>query len=478
MFIPILLLIVMLAAVALAVLVLRPGAGTAEREENKKDPEHNETGATELADGQAGASSAIEVSNNESPQTNESGLPQSSVNSGIIPLPVFDSVPAWAAGLTNVANASAKTKTLDQVMERVKNFGAWTDFLVKGKEMGFRVAELTMLYKAAQDSGVKDYKTILWLPRALDRCIRSVLWARIQDGTLSVPNIEDFIFKLLRYRQSMELGKRRSTEGITSSRSMSTGQVIKILVPQVGVYFSRITSINRNNINIELPRGRELPLGRSWKLLPIEVYFWRKDDAGYYFESRVLNSPDGSLKPQLIIEHSDSLMRTQKRTSIRVPVASDGSLILLSAREDANEKAGGGEAFRCRIKDVSDSGIAVIIKGTLNKGQYVKVQLDLERFPVILCGEIKSVTNNKEKMISILHIEAIPPSKAMRIRILSYVMGISRVGKNAHSSPNANQDSVSKPETKISNEKNKPDFDETPFRTDVTVLDDMKNSDF
>jgi hypothetical protein len=85
------------------------------------------------------------------------------------------------------------------------------------------------------------------------------------------------------------------------------------------------------------------------------------------------------------------------------------------------------------LLDISDSGAAVLVRGHLEPGFYVKVQTMLGGFPVAVCGEIKAANVHPEKQITVLHIEAIPLSKASRIRILAYVLGLTKAAE----SPNA-----------------------------------------
>lgn len=343
---------------------------------------------------------------------------------GAIPPP--KSVPSWATGVVGLLEHPADKANSGGLLGIGKNIAAWMKFNVKGKELGFRLGELQLLFNTAQRMGMDDPQTLLWSNRALDRCLQAIFWQNLKQGTLDQKAVEDFLFRLMQYRQGLEMGRPRYRNGLMSTRSLAPGQALKLMVPHVGMYTSRIMIQNRSYLEIELPKGRQTPSGFSWKNAQIEVYFWRKDDAGYYFDSKVLNSPDRSVSPRLFLNHSESLIRTQKRASVRIKIMQDAWLSPLRSPEDATEKFDKTSGYLVRLLDISDSGAAVLVRGILEAGFLVQLRTYLSDLPVVLCGEIKAVNINREKHYSVLHIEAIPPSRAMRIRILAYVLGVTR----------------------------------------------------
>jgi hypothetical protein len=43
-------------------------------------------------------------------------------------------------------------------------------------------------------------------------------------------------------------------------------------------------------MTITIPIGDPLPAGFSWRQVKLNVYFWRKEDAGYFFQTRLIDS--------------------------------------------------------------------------------------------------------------------------------------------------------------------------------------------
>lgn len=350
--------------------------------------------------------------------------PVSNLGPGAIPPP--KSVPAWAVGVTGLLEHPAEKEPGTGLFGLGRNVGAWMKFNVKGKELGFKLGELQLLFRTAQRMGMDDPQTLLWSNKALDRCLQAIFWQNLKQGSLNRKEVEDFLFRLMQYRQGLEMGRPRYRNGLMSTRSLAPGQALKLMVPHVGMYTTRIVLQNRNYLEIELPKGRQSPSGFTWKNSQVDVYFWRKDDAGYYFDSKILNSPDRTAAPHLFMNHSESLIRTQKRASVRIKLMQDAWLSPLRSPDDANEKFENQGGYLVRLLDISDSGAAVLVRGILEAGFLVRLRTVLGDLPIVLCGEIKAVNVNKEKHYSVLHIEAIPPSRAMRIRILAYVLGVTR----------------------------------------------------
>lgn len=333
------------------------------------------------------------------------------------------SIPEWARGIANLLDNPEAHKG----GKGLRGMGDWVSFNVKGKELGFRMGELQMLYRTAQRLGLDEPKTLLWSERALDRCLQAVFWQQYKAGRLHLKDVEDLLFRMMQYRQGLEMGRPRFKRGIMSTRSMVQGQALKLQVSGVGIYTTRVTAVTRDYLEFELPKGRALPGGFTWKNRDVDVFFWKKDDAQYYFGSRVNTAPDRSMTPRLRMSHSENLIRTQKRASIRLKLVQDATIMPLRGPSEANETWAENQGYKARLIDISESGAAVLVRGVLEAGFFVKIQTTLAEMPVVLCGEIKSVNLNREKQYSILHIEAIPPSRGMRIRILAFVLGLTRV---------------------------------------------------
>lgn len=312
-------------------------------------------------------------------------------------------------------------------LQRSGGFGfPWVEFYVKGKESGFSFPEINLMRKAAVQNKLKNPSSLFWSERTLDRCIRGIIVQQRSKGDEDSQESIEFISKLFEFRNRVEFNRPKYRQGITSSRKMVAGQYLKLLLPGSGVYVAKVVENLRRYLAISYPEGKALPPGFSWKGQRIKVYFWRKEDAGYYFETLVLGDYNDQKFPILHIRHSDTLTRTQRRQSIRIDVNRNGQLHRLRTLDVANEQVGESGGYRCRIVDISESGAAVMVGGKAKAGMAVKIQTVLDDQDVVMCGAVKDVTYQDRKNASILHIEAASVGPVMKNRILSHVYGIFR----------------------------------------------------
>ncbi len=96
------------------------------------------------------------------------------------------------------------------------------------------------------------------------------------------------------------------------------------------------------------PQGPKLPDGFSWKNQKVGVYLWRAEDAGYFFQTKVLEDFIDRKYPILHVAHSDNLVRTQKRNSVRVETDMPAELFPLKSIDQSSEVPEQSRGLRCR----------------------------------------------------------------------------------------------------------------------------------
>jgi hypothetical protein len=89
--------------------------------------------------------------------------------------------------------------------------------------------------------------------------------------------------------------------------------------------------------------------------------------------------------------------------------------------DETVETTGG---YRCKMVDISEDGCAVMVGGRAKPGLPVKVQTQIGDEDVVLNGTIRGVSQKPNRNVSVLHIQATPPSAPMKNTILTYVYGI------------------------------------------------------
>ncbi|MBN1685073.1 MAG: PilZ domain-containing protein [Spirochaetales bacterium] len=300
----------------------------------------------------------------------------------------------------------------------------WIQFYTKGKESGFNFKELNLLRRVAVENHLANPTSLFWSVKQLDRSIRGVVVRLRAEGKETDETSIQFVSKLYEFRKKVEFSLPKHRLGLKSTRKLATSQRITITLPGIGTYHSQIVENLRRYMAISFPEGPTLPDDFVWKSRKINVYFWRADDAGYVFESRVLEDFRDRDYPILHITHSDSMIRSQKRRSIRIEVNMPARLFPLQSAGAANDVVEESSGLRGRLMDVSEDGCAVMVGGRAKVGMVLKVQFSLTNEPLAMPGVVKGVNFDEKKNRSLLHLQALPIRLGTRNKILSYVYNI------------------------------------------------------
>lgn len=300
----------------------------------------------------------------------------------------------------------------------------WIHFYVKGKESGFSFREVNLLRRVAVEARLKNPTSLFWSIGQLDRSIKGVITKFRSQNLMNDPASADFLAKLFSFRKQVELNLPKYKLGLKSSRKMMQRQRIKVSLPGAGTFDAQVVENLRRYLAISYPEGPRLPQGFFWKGQIIQVYFWRLDDAGYTFETKVLEDYLDKQYPILHIAHSDNLIRSQKRNSVRVEVKKPAEIYPLKSLENAIEIAETRRGLRARLEDISEDGAAVRIGGKGKVGMNVKLQFNLADQKIIMNGTVRGINYNAKTNQSVLHIQALPLSSPARNRVLIYVYNL------------------------------------------------------
>jgi c-di-GMP-binding flagellar brake protein YcgR len=300
----------------------------------------------------------------------------------------------------------------------------WIHFYAKGKEAGFSFNEVNLLRKVAVEGKLTNPTSLFWSIKQLDRSIKGAIIRFKSEGVLDELNNMIFLSKLFDFRKTVELKLPKYTIGLKTTRKITKMQYLKISIPGLGLYVSQVVENQRRYVAITYPEGPKLPQGYEFKGEKLNIYFWRKDDAGYVFESRVLEDHMDRKVPILYISHSDSIIRSQKRNSVRVDVNNPAELYPLRVIGQATDDLEGKRGIRCRLQDISEDGAALLIGGRGKVGMNVKIQFKLSDTKLVMCGVVKGVSFQQNKNTSIIHIQAVPLANRIKNRILAYVYNL------------------------------------------------------
>jgi c-di-GMP-binding flagellar brake protein YcgR len=301
--------------------------------------------------------------------------------------------------------------------------GNWVQFFAQGKDAGFSFKEIELLRRLAVQCNIEDPRALFWSQQQLDICIRHMVRSIRMSGEGEEQGTQGFLSKLYDFRKKIEMDKPRIKNGISNSRQISDGQLLRILVTGTGVFKSQIVKNASQYITISRPANPKITGSMSWNNAKISVYFWREDDAGYVFDSEVLDEVYSRGIASIKINHSDSLFRTQKRKSIRIKLHK-AAFLYLAKDGDVPGKIETTPGIKCFLEDLSDTGCAVAIGGKADAGMRVKVQFALDNTAICMLGTVRSVDFREDMNRSILHVEADTLPIDIRNQILGEVFGM------------------------------------------------------
>ena len=298
--------------------------------------------------------------------------------------------------------------------------GNWIQFFAKGKEAGFTIKDMEQLRRLVAACNIKDPAAIFKSQKQFETIIRSMVNTVRLSGENSDPATQHFLSKLFDYFKKIEMETVESKSRITTTRQINEGQYLRILVAGQGVYKSEVVKNFGNYITIARPVNSKNAASMQWTGVKVSIYFWREDDAGYVFDSEVIDEVFSKGISSLKVEHNDSLFRTQKRKSLRVKFHKPAFLYLVNENDNPHrlEKSAG---LRCMLEDISDTGCAFRVLGQASVGLRFKVQFSLDKVPVCMPSTVRSIEYNQETNISLVRMEADPLPIATRNHILCEV---------------------------------------------------------
>ncbi|PKL07320.1 MAG: hypothetical protein CVV51_14585 [Spirochaetae bacterium HGW-Spirochaetae-7] len=298
------------------------------------------------------------------------------------------------------------------------------EYFARGKEVGFNLSESRAILTMSRLAGVPDPTAALWSIRELDASIKAFSKKFRAEGKERDRATLGFMEKLYEFRKRLEFEQPKYRSGIASSRFIRANQRIRVLVEGVGVYSSTVIDSNERYLVVSYPVGGRIPAGFQWKGSRVSVYFWRQEDAGYVFDTYVLEDLRIRDIPVLQLGHSESLMRTQKRKSLRVRSRMPAYLYLLKRLEGAYEKPERVPGLKCVVQDVSEDGTSILIGGKAKVGLLVKAQFFIGDDQIVVSGTVRGAEYDAGKNQSLLHVEIMLPSPRMRNMIRSHVYNV------------------------------------------------------
>ena len=287
----------------------------------------------------------------------------------------------------------------------------WLQFYMKGRESGFLFHEINLLRRVSIESKLENPTALFWSMKQLDRALKGTIIKYRARSQEQDPEYNHLLSKLFELRKRVEFDQPKYKMGIKSSRKLMPKQWLRITLPGLGpVRLHRSWRTSRATWQSRYPQGPSSRTASAGRTRRSGVYLWRAEDAGYFFQTKVLEDFIDRKYPILHIAHSDNLIRTQKRNSLRVETDIAAELFPLKSIDQASEVP---EQARGCAAGWSTSRKAAPRSSSGEKhgsGFPSRSSSPLGIPLVVMSGVVKGITFDQKKNRSLLHMQAATPA--------------------------------------------------------------------
>ncbi len=294
-------------------------------------------------------------------------------------------------------------------------------FFATGLDSKFNIAEISTLWKLAKECQLENPLSLYVSLPSLNKCISQVISTTRKNGTEKSFKVQSFLARLYKFRTRIALDSD-AKKGLDDTRSLSKGQKLRIILKGKGIFFSRILN-NGHEIIVSMPRQDDLIKvpGDQWIDQIISVYLWRKGDASYVFDTKVLNAGLFIGEPCLHLQHTDNILRAQKRKSVRCQCNIPVQMYIIKSEIVDFNVVENTEGYKCLLEDISENGAMIRIGGKGQNDVQIKLQFTLNKTFIMMYGIVRGVEYNESINQSRLHFECTHIEEPMRNAILSFV---------------------------------------------------------
>lgn len=302
-------------------------------------------------------------------------------------------------------------------------------FFAIGLDNNFKFREISVLWTLAKETKLKNPLDLYDSMQILNKSISTLIENAKTKGTYKTRKFQSFLEKLYKYRTRLALD-HENKRGLESSKFLDKGQRLRIILKGSGIFYSKIVD-NEHELIVSMPRQYNKQAKRYVSLLPekwenqeINVYLWRKNDACYAFDTKVLKAGFFLGTEVLFLRQSYNLQRIQKRQSIRTACQIYAQLYLIKSKNVDYKAVETEQGYRCLIEDISQDGAMIRIGGKGENNINLKLQFLIDDTMIVMFGIVRAVEYNANLNQSRLHFECTHIDSAMQNKILSFVYNI------------------------------------------------------
>ncbi len=282
------------------------------------------------------------------------------------------------------------------------------------------------------DSLIKKYKIrepflLFSNNRLLDQLVNKAMYTINNNLKLTIEQKENMTNSLFQIKQIID-HKAKKSLGITSSHLLRSGQSLLFVFADGVQIRSKILKNIKKNLSCILPQSGVSDNSRWKKNTKLKVLFWRQNDSGYMFLTKVVGFGKHEEQKTVEITHSSSLKRNQQRNAKRRVLNRKCfyyPIEVFNFTKGRKTKKKAVVQYNLRhlgsVIDICAGGCSINTKNVLEKSKYLKMEFKVNTAEELsIYGRVRRISKSEDNNY-IMHIIFTNISKHNKNQVYSYV---------------------------------------------------------
>ena len=217
--------------------------------------------------------------------------------------------------------------------------------------------------------------------RMLDSFLKNSIYLIEKQTDKTAAEKAQYIKYIYEIKEKIDLHSRK-TLGLKSSHLIKPDQTFMLITEEGEKFRSTVVNNLSSALICSAPSGQSVKLKRGMK---VKVYFWRENDSGYSFVTRVAGFDERGPHSHFYLRHSTRLVKEQQRKFHRRPIQISCFLypVEISGVTKRKQKRSIKVMYDIRfmgvMKDISARGCRVITKHAFTNDQLLKLEFSINR---------------------------------------------------------------------------------------------------
>ena len=300
------------------------------------------------------------------------------------------------------------------------------------KSMGLPEPHVAMLENLVRACKVKQPFLVFSSASLLDDTLKKGLYSLETTRDLAVEEREKRRAVIYQIKQIIESNARKGAV-LNSTTFLRPGQNLSVTPEGAAAFPSKVTSNMKDFLTVAAPTAPAGAATRWMRGTKLAVYLWRDNDAGYSFVSKILGYDTVKGVSSILIQHSKTLRREQRRRSRRRELMRACFYYPIRIVEsDAGRKGDRKAVVETNMRtlgtvvDLSAGGCAIQSLNPADKGKLVMIEFDIDRqAPVRTFGKVMHMQRQKTRG-GVMHVKFTRVTQQHLNRISEFVYDFSR----------------------------------------------------